>query len=502
MPAGRILTSIMLPAVAIIGVVAVLFLTAPKAEDFWWTDSASFALNGELIHDYIASGLHQSPMAFASAWFARYPAVTISLYPPIFPIAEAIAFALFGFSHPVAQATVCAFSGLAAFGAFRLARHAVGPLQSAAGVMLMFAAPAILLWSRQVVMEVPALAFLLLAAGCWLRYLEQRRTLHLMLATLLTLAAVYTKQTTIFVAPAFPVTLIVCEGWRRLGDKAVWIAAGVGLLGLVPLAVFTWVAAHDTIEIALVRGVAARSGNALQAGDWFAQSKAYILALPEVAGWPGLAGAIAYIALIVARGWPTAAERRLAVLMLTWFGCDWLFISITAHFELRYAINLAVPCAVLTLLLLARVIRQTYASIIGFAFGAIVLGIAVGTHGVDRMSGYDKVAEYILQHSRQDDVIWFQGNESKNLIFSLRSHSPTPKVYVLRAEKFLVDYHFLREWGVEDRGWTSDALQAMVDRYGITMVGCSPISGPICHPCAVCRSTSGPIVSHRWQNFQ
>ena len=338
----------------------------------------------------------------------------------------------------------------------------------------MFAAPAILLWSRQIVMEVPALAFLLLASGCWLRYVEQRRTLHLMLATLLTLAAVYTKQTAIFVVPAFPVTLVVCEGWRRLRDKAVWIAAGVGLLGLIPLAVFTWVAARDTLAIALAQGVAARSGSAIEAGDWFAQARAYILALPEVAGWPGLAGAIAYIVLIVARGWPSATERRLAILMLAWFGFDWLFISITAHFELRYAINLAVPCAVLTLLLLARVIRQPYASVFALAFGVIVFGIAVGTHRVDRMSGYDKVAEYILQHSRQDDVIWFQGNESKNLIFSLRSHSPTPKVYVLRAEKFLVDYHFLREWGVEDRGWTADALQAMVDRYGITMVVLQP----------------------------
>jgi hypothetical protein len=160
--------------------------------------------------------------------------------------------------------------------------------------------------------------------------------------------------------------------------------------------------------------------------------------------------------------------------MLAWFGFDWLLISITAHFELRYAINLAVPCAVLTLLLVARVIRQPYASVFALAFGGIVFGIAVGTHRVDRMSGYDKVAEYILQHSRQDDVIWFQGNESKNLIFSLRSHSPTPKVYVLRAEKFLVDYHFLREWGIEDRGWTAAALQAMVDRYGITMVVLQP----------------------------
>ncbi|HEX3992090.1 MAG TPA: hypothetical protein VHX39_13040, partial [Acetobacteraceae bacterium] len=238
--------------------------------------------------------------------------------------------------------------------------------------------------------------------------------------------------------------------------------------------VFTWLSARETLDIALGRGVAAHSGNAIEASDWFAQFNSYLLALPDVAGWTMLAGAIAYIILIAARFWSTSAERRLAILMLAWFGCRFLFISVTGHFEPRYAMELAVPCTILTLLLLSRLIRQPLQSWFALACGLIVFSVSVNTHDVDRMSGYDKVAEYILQHSRQDDVIWFQGNESKNLVFSLRSHSPNPKVYVLRAEKFLADYHFVREWGVADRGWTSDALQSMVDRYGISMVALQP----------------------------
>ncbi len=44
----------------------------------------------------------------------------------------------------------------------------------------------------------------------------------------------------------------------------------------------------------------------------------------------------------------------------------------------------------------------------------------------------------------------------------------------MRAEKFLVDYHVTREWGVADRGWTRDALRTLVDRYGISMVVLQP----------------------------
>jgi len=474
MPQGRMSRSDLVAVIVLVGVVAVLFVTAPKSEDFWWTDAASFALNGELIHDYVASGLHQSPMAFANEWFRRYPAVTISLYPPIFPMAEAIAFSLFGFAHWTAQATVAAFTAVAAFGAYRLARTAVAPLEAAAGVLLMFATPGMLLWSRQVMMEVPSLAFLLLASICLLRSLTSRRSLDLMLATVLTLGAVYTKQTAIFAAPAFAITLVVCEEWQRLRDKAVWAAAAVGIVGLLPLAAFTLIAGRETLAIAFAQGIAAQSGGAVQPGGHLAQARAYVIALPDVVGWPVLATAVGYLGLTAWRGWRNQAEQRLAVLMLAWFGCDFVFVPATGHFEARYAMPLGVPCAMFALLLITRLSGPSPRPWAALAAGLAVFGLAVGGEPVYRMSGYDKVAPYVLQHSEQDDIVWFQGAESKNLVFSLRSHQSTPKVFLLRAEKFLVDYHIVREWGVTDRGWTPDALRTLVDRYGIHMVVLQP----------------------------
>lgn len=471
---AQLLTSILLPAAITAAVVVALFLTAPKAEDFWWTDAASFALNGELIHDYIVSGMHQSAVAFANEWFRRYPAVTITLYPPIFPITEALAFTLFGFSHPVAQATVSAFVGVAAFGMFRLARHAVGPLEATTAMLLLFASPGVLLWSRQVMMELPMLAFLLLASGCFLHYLARRRLRDLMWAAVLTLAAVYSKQTAIFIAPAFAVALAVCAGWRQLQSKAAWAAGAIGLLGLLPLAIFTLLAAHETLDIALGRGIAAQSGTPVSGSRELVQIGAYVRALPEVVGWPNLIGTVVYLALIAVRGWVRPSERRLAVLMVAWFGCDWLFVALTGHFEPRYAVALAVPCAILTLLMLSRLVTRPVRRHAVLAAGVLAFVVALTSHRVSRMSGYDKVAEYILQHSHQDDVVWFQGSESKNLAFSLRSHSPTPKVYLLRAEKLLVDYHIVREWGVADRGWSTAALQTMVDRYKVSMVVLQP----------------------------
>jgi 4-amino-4-deoxy-L-arabinose transferase-like glycosyltransferase len=464
---------VLMPAAVIIGVASVLFLTAPKAEDFWWTDGASFALNGELIHDYIVSGLHQSPLAFANEWFRRFPALSISLYPPLFPLAEAGAFALFGFSHAVAQATVAGFVALAAFGAYRLGRVAADPLQAAGAVLLTFSAPGILLWSRQVMMEVPALAFALLASSYLLHYQADRRTRDMALATFLTLCAVYTKQTAIFIVPAFVIALFADAGWRLLRDRVVWIAAGALLVGALPLAVFTFLMAGDAIDIALGKGLAANSGGALQGAGHFAQAWAYLGLLPEIIGWPLLAATAGSIGFAVLRGSRSPAEKRLVTLMLAWFVGDFGFIAATGHVEARYGMALGVPCAMLATLLITRLPRSSR-SWATFGIGVVSFAVAVCAYGVNRMAGYDKVAAYVVAHSSRDAVIWLQQRETKNLIFSIRTHDPASKRLILRSEKFLVDYHISRDWGVQDRDWKTADLEKLIDRNHVSMVVLQP----------------------------
>lgn len=470
----RVVGSILLPAAVAIGVVATLFLTAPKAEDFWWTDAPSFALNGELVRDYLASGFHETPLAFANEWFRRYPALSISLYPPIFPLAEALAFALFGFSHPVAQGTVGAFTILAGFGVYRVGRTVTDPMGAAGAIMLTFSASGILLWSRQVMMEVPALAFLLLATSYFLNYQDTRRTWDLMAATTLTLCAVYTKQPAIFIAPAFVIALLIDDGRRVIRDRMVWTAAGLSILCLLPLAAFTLWAARDAIDIALGQGIAANSGGAVQVAGHWTQAEAYIIALPDIAGWPLLTAALGYGVIMSTNGWKNIAEKRLAVLMLAWFGCDFGFVSMTGHFEARYGIALGVPCAILTLLLILRLPIGSRRSIVAFAAGAAVFAASVATSKVYTMAGYDKVAAYVLDHTRPDDVVWVQAKETKNLIFSIRSHDPLHKLFILRCEKFLINYHVTRDWGVEDRGWTSADIEELIDRNKVSMVVLQP----------------------------
>ena len=470
----------LLAAAVLATAVVLLFMTSPRHEDFWWTDAATFALNGDLVRDYIASGFPDTPMAFAKAWFLRYPALTISLYPPIFPMAEAAVFAVFGFSHPAAQATVAAFTALAAYGAYLTARTAVPALAAAGFALVLFAAPGVLLWSRQVMMEIPSLAFLLVGAAALLRYQAAGGTWRLLLAVLMVLAGVYTKQTAIFAAPAFAVALLLGEGPRLLRRRAVWLATLVGVVGLVPLAVFTLMFAPQNIGIAMYTiDTSLRQGGVSDGGapwhTWVAALLVYARALPGIVGWLPLASALGYLVLVTVRGWRDIAEKRLAMLMLAWFVVDYIFISVVGHFDERYGMALAVPAAVLSVLLVTRLVQERWASMAALAAGAALFAFSLAAYPVHWVEGYGAVAASILDHTAQDDVILFDGNDSKSLVFSLRTRSPKPKVYVLRVEKLLTDYSsFIPDQNTKDRNLSTANIEAMIDHYGISLVVLQP----------------------------
>jgi hypothetical protein len=71
-------------------------------------------------------------------------------------------------------------------------------------------------------------------------------------------------------------------------------------------------------------------------------------------------------------------------------------------------------------------------------------------------------------------VVLFHGNDSKNFSFSVRARSPDAKILILRAEKFLVKYYIIREWGIADRYLSTSEIEAIIDSNGISLVVFQP----------------------------
>ena len=113
-----------------------LFATAPKSDDFWWSDAPRHALNGAFIKDLITAAPWHDLRQWAIACYLKYPALTILFYPPLFYFFLAPAYAVFGVSHVVALTVISLFTELLGAGTYAIVRTRF-PRWSALGAALL-----------------------------------------------------------------------------------------------------------------------------------------------------------------------------------------------------------------------------------------------------------------------------------------------------------------------------------------------------------------------------
>lgn len=112
-------------------------------------------------------------------------------------------FFLLGPSHFSAQLTVAVFYFAMLIGAYKVCAQWLPPIYATSLVLLFAGASQITFWGRQVMLEIPAYAFLIWSVHYFLRYLSTEKTLYLHISSLLFVLALYTKLNLIFMAPVF-----------------------------------------------------------------------------------------------------------------------------------------------------------------------------------------------------------------------------------------------------------------------------------------------------------
>jgi hypothetical protein len=83
------------------------------SDGLWFQgDAPRHAVNGLFWWDLVHA-LPRDPVAYAVRYYARYPVIAPVTYPPLFYLAEGLAFAAFGSSPYVAKSLVLMFSMMA-----------------------------------------------------------------------------------------------------------------------------------------------------------------------------------------------------------------------------------------------------------------------------------------------------------------------------------------------------------------------------------------------------
>ena len=448
-----------------------MLATAPVAGNFWWQDAPRHALNGVFLRDFITAMPLHDARAWAVSYYLRYPSLTILFYPPLFYVVEAAMFALFGFSHFVAQASVTLFMPLGMVGAYKFSRLMLGRAASLAVALLVLGGPEAAFWGRQVMLDIPSGAALMAGMACFAQFLLRGRGRDCLFAVPLLLAAIYLKLNAVFVIPVLAVALIATFGPRVLLRPAVLAALAIGAVGMLPA---LWLTLH--FGMTNMQSVEGRPGD--MAADTLNAWLFYGRLLPRDVGWVAALLAIPGAVLLWRRA---IVPRPIAVLLTTWFVIDYAFLSVIGVREPRHGLMLVFPLAFCAMLALREGIRRVPGIRTGWAVGGAAMGLGAATllyslflYPPPVIDGYAKVADWVAAHAPPDAVVVFAGYRDGNFVFNMRTHPDRGDIATVRADKLLLRVAVERKRGVGQRDLDQAAILTLMKRLGVALVVVQP----------------------------
>jgi hypothetical protein len=442
--------------------IAILFATSQGEGQHWFSDAPRHALNGAFLRDFLLNMPLRDPRDWAINYYLQYPALTILFYPPLFAALEAVTFLILGVSTKAALFTVALCYFALGVGAFRLMQRWMPTPLAAAAAVFFIGFPEVALWGRQVMLDVPVSAFLVWTLVWFLRFLDTNRARDLYLSAALLLAALYTKQTVVFMAPVLAAVFVAARGWQGLADRRLWRTLAAAAVGVIPLAVFTIKFGQTNMESVsgIVDSEVARMS--------FAGLTYYLAILPNQIGWIAVVLAVgATIALLLKPAWrPPRADLLLLAL---WFAVGYVFFWSIDLKSARFTLVMLLPLAAVIFIVLSRALPPIMRLPVGWALAIAGFAYTIVFAPVPVIGGYMQAAQWIRDHTPPGTVM-FSGMRDGSFIFNLRTLDPERRYSVLRSDKMFLELAIRREAGVREKPIRREQIAPLLTSYGVGYV--------------------------------
>lgn len=198
-------------------ILAVQWRTGAYFDDFSATsDEPSHFSNSLVVHDYLAGGFPEPPVAFLYRMYARYPKIAIGHWPPGFYLVMAVWMLFFGVTRTSALILIAICSAVLAVIIRGSILKETGPLEAGLSPLFGLLLPASSLYTASIMMEVPLALFATLSAIALVRLLETEKWTWAILTGLFLSMAACTKGNALALVPAYVAAIIVAAGWKWL----------------------------------------------------------------------------------------------------------------------------------------------------------------------------------------------------------------------------------------------------------------------------------------------
>jgi hypothetical protein len=389
-------------------------------DPYYNNDAPRHLLTGAFYADFFRELPLADPVAFAKTYYAHYPALGIVHWPPLFHVILGGAFAVFGVSQGTAAAVMTAFLAIAVVGWFLLTRPLVGTGVAFWSALLFPLAPEFFGLAGSLMLEVPTLAWMILAVLAFDRFLRIDRDNWLWLGVLCAICAALTRPHGLIVLGPLTATWYASRRRDLLRRKAFWAAV---LAGALPVGSYYLISTR------------------LDHSNWS------MLAHCSAFAWPGLGRP-----LLLAAGWPILAVSGLGLVwtlarlarrepvpwpLLGWVAATaamWLALSYRPSRFLVYAWPALVTLGLHALAAAAPRLR-TAPHLAGMGL-LILCCLNLSPRIQPPLGGYRDAAVAALQ-ATGTNRLFFQGRMDGTFIWLVRQLSPDLDAAVFRASKVL-----------------------------------------------------------------
>lgn len=414
-------------------------------DGLWYQgDAPVHAANGAFWMDFLRR-LPGHPLTFALSYYARYPVINPTAYPPVFYLLEAALYPFLGVSPFVGKGLVLGFALLGGLYLVAWLRRWVAPQAGWAGILFLLQ-PGILTWGNAVMLNLPSAALLTASLYHWRRWLREPRSRQIYWAVAFALLATLTYTTAIVVV-LLMATFALLEGrLSSLIDRRALALAGLCLVILLPwtFVLAKWAPAQR--EVGLYLGAFP---------FWKLESWVYYLKqMPRLATLPVLALAVVSLTVAVV----SARWRKEVLVGASWFLVGYLWYSVFSVKEARYVLLLVPPLVLLCTIGVVSILQQLgpparQASRLTVGAVVLLLGfhvVAAYHFAVPRVSGFKEIVAYLRQVA-PDQWVFYDGYYSQLFCFYLRADDPGFHRGVVRASKLLYATKIEPRFGLVER---------------------------------------------------
>lgn len=435
-------------------------------------DAARHAANGVFWWDFLAR-FPVNPIEFALSYYARYPVIHPTAYPPVFYLLEGTAYALFGVSPFVAKHLVLLFTLLTGFYVMAWLRRWVAQ-EAGWGSLLLLLQPGVIHWSHAIMLNIPAMALSLAALYHTRRWFEAPASRHVYLSAAFALLTVLTYIPAGTIVMVILAWVAVERRWAVFKDPRVLSLIALSALFILPwgYVAIHWAPTH-------VASIAPRPQLITRLAPWlyYAQNFLYLTSSLLL----GMAGLGVLIGCGV-RSW-----RREVKLALIWAVVCYLVLSYMRFKAARYAL-LLVPLVVILSCGGAYVCIHWVTTRLGtnpswaffIAMVALLIPHVATAHRVKVpiVRGFQEVVAFAEQQAPHGRF-FYDGRHDGIFSFYLRAGDPQFERGVILGDKLLYASAIYRKWRLTEKvASPEEVVEAFRKRCGCEWLAIARSTAP------------------------